>query len=525
MKRKNLYLASIVALSVLMSSHVAFSADDTLRFRLGEDPESLYNVETKSLTADAVINQYLLERLVYFDQTGTPKPWLAESWEVNDDQTELVFTLRDGIAFHDGTPFDADAVAAQFNTILDPATASPQLPSMGTLEKVEALDAKTVRFTFSEPYAPFFIALATEGGGINSPTAVAKHGRDYGRNPVGTGPYMLERWIPGTEITLVRNPNYHQQIRDDVANKGAPKPEKIILTVISEEGVAQAALETGELTAATLQADTIEQFVDNPDFKTIIDKTHPNLVFLEFNHRRAPFDDPAFRTAIGHAIDREAAVAAAWGGFASAALSPLSLGIPGFDGDIAQSHGTPFDPEKAKALLADLGWVDSDGDGLLDKDGKTARFVVRSYAGFSHIERTLQVIQSNLADIGIEVELETSDWGAFYPSLLQDDWDMDLMRWTNNDAGILTELFHSPGHRKTLPPSPKIDDILARCDQTMDPSLRAGCIRDAQKALLEEMIIVPILTNWVVTATQSNVEDYTIDYLGYLIPGDLWLSN
>lgn len=525
MAQRQLILGAVAALTLLVGSLAAKADNDTLRFRLGEDPESLYNVETISLTADQVTNGFILERLVYFDADGNPQPWLSESWQVSDDQKEIVFKLRKGIKFHDGTDFNAAAVKAQYDAIFDPANASPQKPVNGPLELVEAIDDNTVRFKFTEPFAPFFVAIANAGGGINSPTAVAKHGKNYGRHPVGTGPYMFESWIPGTELTFIRNPNYHAQFRTDVANKGAPKAEKIILTVIAEEGVALAALETGELTAAVLQADTIEQFVGNDDFKTVIDETSPNLVFLEFNHMRPPFDDPMVRTAIGHAIDRKAAVAAAWSGFASSAFSPLSLGIPGHDKEIGEKYGTPYNPAKAKEILATAGWVDSDNDGLLDKDGRKAEFLIKSYAGFTHIERTLQVIQSNLADLGVTAKLETADWGAFYPSLLDDDWDMDLMRWTYSDGGVLNDLFLSPGHRKKLAANSSIDDTLVRCNTTMDPGLRRDCLSQAQQALLEDMTIVPILTNWVVTATQKNVNDYTIDYLGYLIPGDIWLSN
>ena len=498
---------------------------ETLRFRLGEDPESLYNVETTSLTANQVIGQYMVERLVYFDQNGEVQPWLAVTWEINDAQTEITFNLRDGIAFHDGEPFNAEAVAFHFKTVMDPASASPNLARMGPLVSIDALDNLTVKFTFSEPYAPFFVTLADVAGGINSPTAVMAAGDQYGRHPVGTGPYVFGSWIRGSEIRMTRNENYHPQFRTDAANQSAPIAEEIILSVIAEDGVAQAALEVGELTAAELQADAIGLFVDNPDFNTVMDKTATNLVFLEFNHMRAPFDDPQMRKAIGHAVDRNAAVAAAWSGYASIALSPLSLGIPGFDGDIAEKYGTPYDPTKAAAILDELGWVDSDGDGIRDKDGKPAKFLIKSYAGFTHIQRTLQVIQANLADIGVTAELETADWGAFYPSLLEDDWDMDLMRWTSSDAGILTDLYRSPGHRQKIAPNPAIDDLLTRCDNTVDPAKRLGCVAEAQKALLETAIAVPILTNWLVIATQSNVQDYTIDYLGYLIPGDVRIAE
>ncbi len=495
-------------------------AAQTVNLRLGEDPESLYNVQTNSLTANSVIN-YVVERLVYIDLDGTPQPWLANGWEVSEDQTQITFTLRDGLTFTDGTPFNAEAVVAQFNTILDPATASPQLATQGPLESVEATDDKTVVFTYSEPFAPAFNALSGVGAGINSPAAVAEAGDDYARKPVGTGPFLVEQWIPGTSITLSRNDDYHEQFRSDVENPGAAHVEEIVLNVIPEEGVAQAALETGELSAASLQADAISQFVDNPNFKTIVDKTSGNLVFLEFNQQKAPFDDPKVRTAIGHAIDRESAVAAAWGGYGQPAYSPLSAAIPGYDATVAEQYGTPYDPEKAKALLAEAGWSDSDGDGVLDKDGTAAEFTLLSYAGFTHIDRTLQVIQANLADIGIPVDLQTSDWGAFYPSLLEDGWDMDLMRWTWSDADVLNQIFAGDGHRDKLIPNEEIDTVLTRCSQTMEPEARLECVSDAQKALLEDMTAVPVLTNWGVYAIQSNIDGYKLDHAGYLLATDL----
>lgn len=492
----------------------------TVNLRLGEDPESLYNVQTNSLTANGVIN-FVVERLVYIDAAGAPQPWLASGWTVSDDQLQITFTLREGLSFTDGTPFDSAAVVAHFKTILDPAVASPQLATQGPLTNVEATDALTVVFTYSEPFAPAFNALSGMGAGINSPAAVAALGTGYARAPVGTGPFKVDRWIPGTAITLVRNDDYHEQFRSDVENPGAAHVEKIVLNVIPEEGVAQAALETGELSAAPLQADAIAQFADNPDFTTVINKSSGNLTFLEFNQKVAPFDDVTVRRAIGHAIDRDAAVAAAWDGYAQAAYGPLSAAIPGYDQAVVDAVKTPYDPEKAKALFAEAGWTDSDGDGTLDKDGKAAKFTILSYAGFTSIDRTLQVIQANLKDIGVQVDLQTSDWGAFYPSLLEDGWDMDLMRWTWDDADVLNQIFAGDGHRDKLIPNEAIDSVLNRCSTTMEPAARLACVSDAQKVLLENMTTVPILTNWEVVAVQANISGYHFDRSGYLLATDL----
>lgn len=515
---KHHLLGSAIGIA-LMTAPVMATAE-TLSLRLDEDPETLYNVNTVSLTAGNVIANYFLERLVYFDAAGAPQPWLAESWEVSADQKVITFTLRDGVTFHDGTAFDAAAVAAHFGEILDPANASPQLAIFGPLASVEATGDMAVTFTYSETFAPAFASIAGSGGGINSPTAVAAGGDTYGRAPVGTGPFVFERWLPGTLIEMSRNPNY-LQFRADMANQGLPHVDRITLNVISEEGVAQAALETGELSAAGLSSDVVPLFENNPDFNIVLNKTNGNLTFLEFNMQEAPFDNAQFRRAIGYAVDRPATVDAARAGYGSAALSPLSAAIPGYNADVVAEHGTPYNPEKATEILTSLGWVDSNGNGTLDKDGVEAEFRILSYAGFTHIDRTLQVVQANLKDIGIDVSLETSDWGAFYPSLLEDGWHMDLMRWTDTDPDVLNQLYLGTGHREKLTPSAQLDATLKRCSATMEPVARLDCVGEAQSLMLQDMTSVPILTNWTVTATQKNVTGFEFDYLGFLKAADI----
>jgi len=533
MKRLFLLISILVVFSLFVSpvaANVQEAEDepkggDVLRFRLAEDPETLYNVNTVSITANDVMANYLLDRLVYIDGDGKAAPWLAESWVVSDDQLELTFTLRQGVLFHDGTDFNAEAVKFHFDSVMNPDNASPLLPYMGSLYEVNVIDDYTVQFKFEEAYAPFFINIAGTYGGINSPTAVQAAGEEYGRHPVGTGPYMMEDWLPGTEITLVRNPNY-QQFRTDVVNQGPPLAEKIILTVIPEDGVAQAAMETGEILVTGLSADNVARFVGDPNFNVVVNQLATNLVFLEFNYQKEPWNDPAVRTAIGYAINRQAAIQAAWSGFASPALSPVAVGIPGHDPAVAEEYGTPYNPEMALEKFAALGWTyDADNNVMSDANGDPVEVLIKSYAGYNHIVRTLEVIQANLGDIGIVVELETADWGAFYPTLSEtDEWDMDLMRWTWSDPGILTDLFRSPGHFGKRDAGP-IDDVLDRCDATMDPDLRNECVSEAQVMLLEDMAIIPILTNWAMVATQSYVQDYTIDYLNLIIPGDIWLDQ
>ena len=490
------------------------------RIRLPIDPEGLYNVQSISLVVSNVLGGFLLERLVYLDEAGKPQPWLAESWQASGDGRTLTFKLKPGKVFHDGTPFDAAAVKFLFDTILDPASASPSKGIVGPLVAVAAPDAATVIFSFSKPYAPFVNLLGQAFFGFNSPTAVRSSGAAYARHPVGTGPFMFKDWTPGTEINLVRFPGF-KQFRPDAANQGPALLDGVTLTVMAEEGVVTSALQTGEIDAALLTADAVRPLQGDPQFDIIEDRNAKNLMFLEFDYGKAPFNDRAFRDALSHAVDRDAVLQAAFGGNGTVALGPLSRGIPGYDDATAVKFGTPYDPAKAKALLDGLGW--KDGGGTRVKDGKPAHFTVRSYADPS-TERALAVIQANFAAIGVQVDVSNADWGSFYPSLLKPDWDMDLNRWTWSDPSVMSQLFRSPGHRKLLPPNPAIDAALDAADAATDPVKRGESVSEAQRSILEDRLILPILTDWPITVTQKTLKGYRLDDLGYLYAGDLKIT-
>lgn len=523
LNRRQFSIATVLSAGVVAFSstrQVLAQTPQVARFRLPIDPEGLFNVQSISAVVSGVLGNYLLEGLVYLDADGKAQPWLAQSWQASEDGKEISFKLKDGKTFHDGTPFNAEAVKFHFDTILDPKSASPAKGIVGPLSKVEAPDGMTVVFTFAKPFAPFINLLGQSYFGFNSPTAVRLAGDAYPRKPVGTGPFMFDKWVPGASIELIRNPNF-KQFRPDATNQGQPYLDRIVLNVLTEDGVVTSALMTEELDAASLTADGVVPFAADERYNIINDQNAKNLMFMEFNYKKAPFGDLAFREAISHAIDREAVLAAAFGGNGKIALGPLSRGIPGYDDKVAETYGTPYDPEKAKQLFDAAGWVMKDG--IRTKDGMPAKFTIRSYAS-STTERALAVIQANLADIGIVVEVGTADWGSFYPGLLKPDWDMALNRWTWSDPSVMSQLFRSPGHRQLLPANPAIDTALDSADTALDPQKRMAFVSDAQKAILEDRRILPLLTDWPITVNRKVLEGYHFDYLGYLYAGDLKIA-
>ena len=512
----------LILTALLLAGTTGLQAQ-TLRLRLGADPETLYNVQSISSTVDNVLGTYVLERLVYLDDKGQPQAWLAESWQVSTDGKTVTFTLRQGVKFHDGTDFDAAAVKFHFDSILDPKNASPVLPSLGPLVSVETPDARTVRLNFSKPYGPLFNTLSLGFMGINSPTAVKKAGRAYGRRPVGTGAYKLVRWTQGTEIRLERFTGW-RALRADVRQRSQPLPAEVVLRVIREDSVASAALETAELTSAQLLPDAVPRFERDPRFQVVKNSDVRTLAFIDMNQNRPPFDEVAFRRAVSLAIDRQAVTRGAFNGYATPMTVPLAPGIPGHDAALAAKGELGYAPDKARTLLAAVGWKPN-ATGLLERKGQVARFVLRGVSGSDAIDRALAVVQSNLKAVGIDVRLETSDWGAFYPSLAKGDWEMAMMGWTWPDGSVMSSLWRSPGHRKHLKPFPALDATFDRCGTTLDPKARNQCLAEAQRLMVEQVTVIPMFSPWAIYAVQAGVQDFRIDGTGYLVPGDVRLPK
>ena len=532
MKTVSIFLVLVLLLTGLAAckpaepvlEDVPVPAGDTFTLRIAEDPESLDNVRTTSGTAESVMATTFLERLIYVDLDNVIHGWLAESWTISTDQREVTFKLRQGIKFTDGTDFNADAVKFHFDRILDLKNASPVKAYYGTLQQAVVIDPYTVKLVFKEPFAGLWNVLTYAYSGFNSPTAVEKWGDKYGRHPIGTGPFMLREWLPGSSLTFVRNPNY-VQMRDDAINKGPALLAQIKFQVIAEDGTAMAALTTGELDASILNADTLPQVQGNPLFNIYTYKTSTQLHFIEFNAEKAPFNDSMFRTALGYAVDREKIVQSSRGGYSSVIYNPLAPGLMGYDASIGEQYGTPYNPDKARQLLEELGWVDTDNDGIREKDGQKASFGMWSYSGYTYVIRTLEILQQNFQAVGIQINIKQSDWGAFYPSLKKDTLDMDLMRWGWGDMDVMTVLFRSPGDRGHIPPDAELDAVLDSIETTMDYDQRIDLAHQAQVLLLQRMVIIPIQSDWTMYALKASLRDFHSDHTGYIIPGDIWFQK
>ena len=509
--------ATTAAATTAAASGATPKSGGTLHLAIGEDPDALDPAKTILLTSDS-LNDLIYDRLVYIGADGLPHPWLAESWQITDGGKTLTFKIRSGLKFTDGTTLDANAVKFSFDRILDPKTASPALAQMGTLTSVDAPDASTAVFHFKEAFAPFFTNISLGYGGIVSPTAVQKLGDQFSRNPVGSGAFMFKSWSTGSQIVLVKNPNY-KNLREDDANKGGPAYlDEIDFSIITEPGTRLAALQQGSVDLYGLDPETANLIIKDSNFNVFQWKTATNMNFLEFPNK-APWTDPKMRQVIAYAIDKKSLVDTAWGGYATVNTNPMPVGVAGWD---SSNPGYSYDPAKAKSLLADLGYK-ANGSGVMEKDGAPLNIKLVTYSGYAQQKRAVELIQANLKAIGLNVDAQIVEFSSLQTMLKKGDFDLDLMRWTWPDPTILSLLFKSPGWTGQSS-DPALDTQLGKADATLDPAARLEAVKAVEKVIFDSALIVPIATDWIQVGAAKKVQGFKWDATGYSRYIDVWLS-
>jgi peptide/nickel transport system substrate-binding protein len=451
----------------------------------------------------------------YADGTLEVEPALATDWEISDDGTVYTFTLREGVTFHDGTPFDAQAVKFNFDRMLDEAHPFhdtgpfPLAFFFSAIESVEAVDPQTVRFTLSEPYAPFLSNLAYPTGLLVSPAAVEEHGSDFGRNPSGTGPFRFVEWRPNEAVVVEGNPDYWD---------GAPELEAVVFRPITDANT-----RTAEMLAGGIDLMVEVPPVALSEFQgggfTVHEQAGPHLWFLILNTRQGPFADQRVRQAANYAVNKEAIVNDVLEGTAEVAAGPTPPAFAWAHDDTLEPY--PHDPERARELLAEAGaegaeltfYVTEGGSGMLDP-------VAMGTA-----------IQADLEAVGFDVAIETYEWNTFLGEVnpgLEGKADMAEMAWMTNDPDTLPYLAlrseampENGGFNSGYYSNPEVDALLEQARVATDQEERARLYREMQQIVHEDAPWV-FVANWKQNAvTNDRVEDFELQPSFFLLLGDV----
>jgi peptide/nickel transport system substrate-binding protein len=326
-----------------------------------------------------------------------PEPMLATHWEVANDGLAWTFYLREGVKFHDGTPFNADAVKFSLERISERSVSARGILK---IESMEIVNDYTIKITNTEPWPAFPAHLAHGLGYIVSPAAVDQEGAII--EPIGTGPFKFYEHLPEERVVVVRNEDHW---------RGLPKPERITFVVIPDHHTRIMALEAGEVDVIQFVPEEEVARLDAHPEITVLTTPAVRTHFLVFNTETEPFDNILVRQAVDYAIDQGALVEHILDGVGVPARGAIS---PAIYWSIHDELPEPmYDPEKARALLADAGWKDIDGDSVLDKNGEPFSITLLLTGLRPQWPPMAEVVQAQLRAVGIDVKLKVLEWGAY----------------------------------------------------------------------------------------------------------------
>jgi peptide/nickel transport system substrate-binding protein len=396
----------------------------TLRRRLYGDPTTL-NAVLQSGVPDQQVLQYVSRNLLDFDSKMRLVPGLAESWNVSPDGRELTFRIRPDAVWEDGSPVTSADAVFTIRKIADERTPSPVFkPVFDSFESVEAIEPKSFRVRFRDPYAyramAFALPVLPEKAFAGKDFARAKENR----TPLSNGPYRLVRWKPQESIELERNPRYWDT---------PGHFDRVVFRILPEDSVAYQALRAGDLDETGMDATLKVRSETDPAFRTccrVVEFYNLDYTAISLNHRSPFFSDARVRRAMTMLLDRAAVVRSLFGGAARIISGPWAPESPAYDASITP---LPFDPAAAAALLAEAGWRDTNGDGVRDREGKPFRFELLVSSGSAIGRQINELLAAELARAGVAARVVPLEWAAYVERLDRGEFEAASGGWSASD--------------------------------------------------------------------------------------------
>lgn len=449
------------------------------------------------INSAAIIHHKVYEGLVRMDKESKYVPALATEWKQLDDVT-WEFKLRQGVTFHDGAPFNAEAVKRTIARVQDPSVGSNRANLFEAIKEVKAVDDQTVQFILHYPYAPLLSVLAGAEGAILSPKAIDQYGKDLSKHPTGTGPYKFESWTPGQEVVLVKNENYWG---------GQPKLDKVVFKTVPEDTTRIAMVETGEAQVAEQLPVTEVDRVQNSSSMTLGRFESFSSDHIGINTKKKPFDDVRVRQAIAYAVDKESIIKGVYNDVGTPAHSSITPTMVGYSPNV---KGLDYNLEKAKQLLAEAGYANGLKATIYLNDNK-ARISVA------------EVLQQQLKQIGIDLQVKVLEFGAYIDAASKGETDLFISGWGNatGDADYNQyNLFHAksqgaPGNHSFYS-NPEVDKLIEDGRKEKDPAKRTQIYEQAQQIEMNEAALIPYRFSENLAAIEKGVEGVWISPAGHI---------
>jgi peptide/nickel transport system substrate-binding protein len=467
----------------------------------------------------------LYENLVTFADTTTELvPELATRWDIAPDGMTYTFHLRQGVKFHDGTPFDAAAVVFSldrqrdkqpphpFHSVGGPYTYWQGMSMDDVVKDIRAADDSTVVFALKRRNAPFLADLAMGFAAIVSPTAVKKFGEDFAKNPVGTGPFRFVEWVKDDHITLERNPDYWG---------GKPHLDRVVFRSIPENTVRYLALEQGSVLGLDGLNTELARRVQSTGKYDLVMQPGMNVGYLAMNMDKPPFDKKEVRLAFNYAIQKDQIVKSLYGGFGTPAVNPMPPTLWGYNHSVLEY---PYDPAKARALLAQAGFPNGFKTELWAMNGP------RPY--MPDPLKIAEAIQADLKAVGVTAEIKSFEWGTYLDETQHGRHTTCLMGWTGDNGDpdnfmyvlLDKESTKLPAQNIAFYRSDALHALLVRAQQETDVALRDSLYEQAQVIVHDDAPWVPIAHMTQLAAFNRRVHGFLMNPTGKIRFKNVWIS-
>jgi peptide/nickel transport system substrate-binding protein len=450
------------------------------------------------------------------------QPALAETWSFGDDGLSATFNLRKGVKFHDGTDFNADAVVFSFERQFKedhpfykngPWKYWGYMGMSDIIEEVIADDDYTVTFKLKVKEAPFIANLAMDFASIVSPTAAEKYGEDLTSNPVGTGPFKFVSWIKDDSIVYERNEDYWG---------GDVYLDRLILKVIPDATARWLSLKKGEVDVIDFPSPEDLEEMKSTAGINVLQQEGLNVGYLALNTEKAPYDNVKVRQAMNYAIDRDEIVKGVYGAAGAPAKNPLPPTMWSYNDDI---KAYPYDPEMAKKLLAEAGYADG------FKTEIWAMPVARPYN--PNGRKIAEIMQAQLAKVGIEVEIVSYEWGTYLDKLDYGEHQAAMLGWTGDNGDpdnflwvlLSKQAAEKPAGNIAFWKNDEFTDLIAEAKQEFDVAKRTELYEKAQVVFHDDAPWVPIAHSVVSEPMKDSVQDFYLYPTGKRVFTKVWLKK
>jgi len=463
--------------------------DTLIEASIGDATGLIPNITTDGPSHD--VGSLLYTGLVKRDQALNLVPDLAESWDFSKDCLSLTFHLRTNAKWHDGKPVTAADVRFTYETMIHPKTPTAYNEDFLVVKGVEVIDPATVRITYKQPLAT---ALESWGMWMLPRHLLGQYVREgrlreapQNRAPVGNGPYRFREWKAGEKIVLMANPDYYA---------GEPNISRVVYRIIPSQATIFLELKANGVDKADLTAIQYARQTDYPAFRKAYTKYRyagNTYTYLGFNLKDPRFADRRVRQAFAHAIDRQELIEGVVLGLGREATGPYKPGTWAYNPKVRRY---PHDPARARALLAEAGWKDRDGDGLLDKNGKPFTFEILTNQGNDERKKIAELIQSSLKAIGVGAEIRVIEWASLLKEYIKKRrFDAIILGWGIGLDPDQYDIWHSS---KTGPDelnhisyaNPEVDALLEKGRSFCEQKDRIRYYHRLQEVLAEDQPLV-----------------------------------